>query len=614
MNIWKSIHKNVYFNALRNIRALLDLDQKKRAVPMILLLFVNAFFDLLGLFTIGILIQSALQGDAITGEVYTREMANSDGEFWFTNGLRWLYQEMDFVNEMQLLFFLSIVIFVVFIAKNVAALFINYLQARYSFNIALRLSMKMFQYYYDQGYLFISNANSGNRLNAINSIPTAFSGTYLMNVFAFSTDLVILIFIGGGLLSVDPLAVALITVAVVPTFLGIYQFSKNRAKQVGAISNKNAKEGLTLINEGMQAYTDVKLSNKEEIILGKYERNRRVYNKSLVLFTGVISKINKRTNDLVFGLGIMVIFGYAWYGNVPKEPILTLLGLFAVAAYKVLPSVNNMVNAILTVKNIAYVVDELAPIANFKLHEFKDYPLLPFREKIVLEDIGFHYPDHEEKVLQGISLELKRGETLGIIGGSGSGKTTLLKLFLRLVEENEGRMWVDETLLDTKDRNASFQKIIGYVEQQVFILDATLRENIAFLDAEIDEVRLRKVLEDALLTELVASHPDGLDMQLGENGVKLSGGQKQRVGIARALYKQSEILVLDEITSALDPKTEKGIVEVINHLSDLGKTIVIVAHRVTTLERCDRILELEDGKVKREVVYRDLVREVMGEG
>jgi len=612
MNLLRSVRNNVYFNALGNIRALLDLDQKKRAVPMILLLFLNAFFDLLGLFTIGVLIQSALQGDAITGAVYTREMANSEGEYWFINGLRWLYQEMGFVNEMQLLFFLSIIIFLVFIAKNAAALFINYLQARYSYNIALRLSMKMFQYYYDRGYLFISNASTGSRLNAISSIPSAFSGTYLMNIFAFSTDLVILIFIGVGLFSVDPLAVLLISLAVIPTFLAIYQFSKNRAKKMGVVSNANTIEGYSLINEAMQAFTDIKLGNKEQVILDKYEHNRREYNRSEVLFQGVISKINKRTNDIVFGLGILVIFGYAWYGNVPKEPILTLLGLFAVAAYKVLPSVNNMVNAILMVKNTDYVTTELAPVANFKLHEFKQYPRLPFREKISLRDIYFHYPDHEEYVLQGVHLDLQKGETLGIVGGSGSGKTTLLKLFLRLIDENRGEVIVDGVALDSKAANAAFQKIIGYVEQQVFILDGSLRQNIAFLEDTTDEARLWKVIDDALLRDFVESHPDGLDMRLGENGVKLSGGQKQRVGIARALYKQSEILVLDEITSALDPKTEKGIVEVINHLSDLGKTILIVAHRVTTLERCDRIIEMEGGKVKREVGYGELVREVMG--
>jgi ABC-type bacteriocin/lantibiotic exporter with double-glycine peptidase domain len=612
MNPLRSLYNNVFFNALRNIRALLDLDQKKRAVPMILLLFLNAFLDLLGLFTIGVLIQSALQGDAITGEVYTPDMATSEGEFWFISGLRWMYRELGFVNEMQLLFFLSFAIFIVFIAKNIAALFISYLQARYSYNIALRLSMKMFQYYYDRGYLFISNASSGSRLNAISSIPSAFSGTYLMNVFAFSTDLVILIFIGVGLFSVDPLAVLLITVAVVPTFLAIYQYSKNRAKKMGVVRNKNTVEGYALINEGMQAYTDIKLGNKEQVILDKYEHNRRVYNHAEVLFQGVISKINKRTNDIVFGLGILVIFGYAWYGNVPKEPILTLLGLFAVAAYKVLPAVNNMVNAILLVKNMDYVITELAPIANFKLHAFKEYPRLPFREKISLRDIHFHYPDHDEPVLQGIDLDLHKGETLGIIGGSGSGKTTLLKLFLRLIEENQGNVRMDDTLLDNKADNASFQKIIGYVEQQVFILDGTLRENIAFLEETSDDARLWKVIDDALLRDFVESHPEGLNMRLGENGVKLSGGQKQRVGIARALYKQSEILVLDEITSALDPKTEKGIVEVINHLSDLGKTILIVAHRVTTLERCDRIIEMEKGKVKREVGYGELVREVMG--
>ena len=191
-----------------------------------------------------------------------------------------------------------------------------------------------------------------------------------------------------------------------------------------------------------------------------------------------------------------------------------------------------------------------------------------------------------------MSLTIKKGESVGVIGGSGSGKTTLLKVFLRLIAPHSGSFEIDGKALDGKSDDASFQRNIGYVEQDVFIMNGTLAENIALGFEEIDQQLLQQVLDESMLSTFISQQSEGLSMQLGEGGVKLSGGQKQRVGIARALYKKSEILVFDEVTSALDPITERAIVQSINHLASLGKTILIVAHRITTLEKCDRILEL----------------------
>ncbi len=258
---------NPYFNALRGIRGVLDWDQKKRAVPMMALLILNAVMDLLGLATIGVLIQVALQGGAISAEVYERVDAGSDAEYYFNSFLRWVYGEMGLTNEMQLLFVISIVIFFVFVIKNTASLGILYLQARYSFNVALRLSKKMFQYYYQRGYLFISGRNTGEKVYEINQIPYLFALGYLFPIFNFSTDLVVLILISIGLISVNPFAVILLIVAVLPTFFGVYYFSKNRIQILGNTRNKLQPKAFGLINEGLKAYVNVKLANKENYVL-----------------------------------------------------------------------------------------------------------------------------------------------------------------------------------------------------------------------------------------------------------------------------------------------------------------------------------------------------------
>jgi ATP-binding cassette, subfamily B, bacterial PglK len=588
----KLLMNNPYFNAIRGIRGVLDWDQKKRAVPMVLLLILNAVMDLLGLATIGVLIQVALQGGAIGAEVYSRADAGSDAEYYFNSFLRWVYGELELTNEMQLLFVISIFIFFVFIVKNALSLGILYLQARYSFNVALRLSKKMFQHYYQEGYLYISGRNTGEKVYEINRIPYLFAMGYLFPIFNFTTDLVVMILITVGLIVVNPFAVVLLMIAVIPTFFGVYYFSKNRVQDIGFVYNKLQPKAFGMINEGLKAYVNVKLANKENYVLDKYGSTQNQLNRLDARLIGFFNKLNQKTNDIVFGLGIMVIFGFAWYSGQVKEEVLTMLGFFGVATYKVLPAINNMVGALLGIKSYSYVIEELKPVVNVKLEAFEEVESMGFGSEIELRNIGFKYPESEKKVLSGFNLKIRKGETLGIVGASGSGKTTLLKIILRLMRETEGQFLVDGEELRDEKMDARFQKIIGYVEQETFILEGSLEENIAMLEDEIDDVRMERAIRDAQLMEFVSQHPDGLRMKLGENGIKLSGGQKQRVGIARALYKNPEILVLDEITSALDGNTEREIVHVINGLSGTGKTIIIVAHRKSTLEKADRVVEV----------------------
>jgi len=267
-----------------------------------------------------------------------------------------------------------------------------------------------------------------------------------------------------------------------------------------------------------------------------------------------------------------------------------------------------MMTAMITLKNTSYVLHELQKIANYPLSPFQVAKPLKFNESIELRNVTYAYAETSTNILDNLNLKIRKGETIGIIGSSGSGKTTILKVLLRLLKEQNGSIIVYDEIINDKIES-SYQRIIGYVEQEIFILNDSIRQNVAFGIEDPDEQKIWKSLKEAKLEKYVKAHPDGLNMRLGENGVNLSGGQKQRVGIARALYKESEVLIFDEATSALDAETEKAVVESINHLSKLGKTIVIVAHRITTLEKCDRIIELDKGKVVREPDYNDLLKE-----
>ncbi|MCL4112355.1 UNVERIFIED_CONTAM: hypothetical protein GTU68_039646 [Idotea baltica] len=259
-------------------------------------------------------------------------------------------------------------------------------------------------------------------------------------------------------------------------------------------------------------------------------------------------------------------------------------------------------------KNSSFVIDELKVVANTTLEEFPQVKPRFFENNLKLQNVEYRYPGGEENVLDGINLTIKKGSSIGIIGESGSGKTTLLKILLNLIQQNHGEILIDGHSVNSNNLS-SYQKIIGYVEQDIFILNDTIRNNIAFGIEKPNNEKIWEALEQSRLDKFVSELPNGIDMKLGENGVNLSGGQKQRIGIARALYKNSEILCFDEATSALDNETERAIVESINDLSTMGKTVVIVAHRITTLEKCDRIIELSKGKIVREHLYDDLIKE-----
>jgi ABC-type multidrug transport system fused ATPase/permease subunit len=235
---------------------------------------------------------------------------------------------------------------------------------------------------------------------------------------------------------------------------------------------------------------------------------------------------------------------------------------------------------------------------------------ISFSKEIIFKDILFRFPDSEQPVLNHLSFSIQKGEKIGFVGTSGSGKTTLMNILLRFYIENSGDVLVDGVKL-VRDNMSSWRKKIGYVKQDIFMIDGTIKENIAFGEDEADEARLMKVIQQASLEKFVKSLPDGVNTLIGEFGSRLSGGQKQRIGIARSLYRDAEILIFDEATSALDNATEQEVTESIDRLSDTNKTIFIIAHRITTLKNCDKIFELKNGEIAGMHKYHELVEKVL---
>jgi ABC-type multidrug transport system fused ATPase/permease subunit len=235
---------------------------------------------------------------------------------------------------------------------------------------------------------------------------------------------------------------------------------------------------------------------------------------------------------------------------------------------------------------------------------------LRFEDSIEIKNLSFRFPSTQSAVLQNISMNVKKGEKIGIVGPSGSGKTTLMNVFLRFYEEQEGGIYVDGEQLE-RENILQWRNMLGYVKQDIFLLDGTIIENIAFGDSNPDLKRVNSAIQQSSLEQLIKELPEGIHTKIGERGSRISGGQRQRISIARSLYRNAEILIFDEATSALDTQTEQEVSESIDSLSDAHKTIFIIAHRITTLKNCDRIYELENGRIKGIHTYRQLLDKVI---
>jgi ABC-type multidrug transport system fused ATPase/permease subunit len=296
---------------------------------------------------------------------------------------------------------------------------------------------------------------------------------------------------------------------------------------------------------------------------------------------------------------IFVITAYGLFFLPDRTGLVALLGLFALAAYRILPSVNRMMIALISIKGYQYTFDIIASVKGFEPDNITHQPI-SFNEEISIHELAFCFPDADKEVLNNINLTIKKGESIGIMGASGSGKTTLMNLLLGFWKPTRGTINIDEQSLSPETLK-SWRDRIGYVQQEVYIIDGSVAENVAFgmESKEIDTQKLEKVLKQASLWEHIQNLPDTIHTNIGERGTRLSGGQRQRIGIARALYAGADVLFFDEATSALDTQTEEEITESIRTLADGNLTLIIIAHRESTLKYCGRIIKLKNGRIIR---------------
>lgn len=477
--------------------------------------------------------------------------------------------------------------------------FLAWRQARFTFGLQADFSQRVFTGYLRQPYTFHLQRNSAQLIrNAMSQVGD------IMNVvqqgLTMATEGLVLLGTTILLMVVEPVGAVL----VVTTFgLASWAFSRvTRARLARWGEARQVHEGLRIqhLQQGLGGAKDVKLLGREDDFLLQY-RKHNTGSAKIGQWQSTLQALPRLWLELLAIVELAVLVLVMVARGRALDALLPTLGLFAAAAFRLMPSVSRILGAVQTVRFSVPVID--AFYAELALLEMAEPPkrgaLLPFNESLSLEGVGFRYPAAAGWALSDVTLSIPRGSSVGFIGSSGAGKSTLVDIILGLLSPETGTVRVDG--IDIRANLRGWQDQIGYVAQSIYLTDDTLRRNVAFglPSDKIDEAAVLRALRAAQLEDFVNELPQGLDTVVGERGIRLSGGQRQRIGIARALYHDPPVLVLDEATSSVDIMTERGVMESVRALHG-AKTILIVAHRASTVEHCDRLFRIDRGKLVKE--------------
>lgn len=570
---------------LKKMQKIFDRKQKWEIAKLAVLILIGAVSELMGVSVIVPFINAIMDPEQLMQEPLVQNVCGILG--------------ISRIN--QLVVGIAILLSLIYILKNIIALILADQQYKFSYYGRRNLKNRMMRCYMMQDYAFHQKNNSADLMRNINGDTDMFYETVL-NMLQLASEACICTVLVVYLLIKDPGITICVAFSMgILVFIFLTKFKKTLS-ELGHQRRKYTSAMTKCMQQGFGGIKEIKVSNKEEIFCWDYEKNNMSYTEAMRKNL-LLNAIPKPVMEMICISSLMAVIAVKFYTNSYAGNFITTLGVFAVAAFKLLPSVNKISGYLSTIIHNGIVVDiiaeELEHIrvleGNIREEQIKTEEEISFQKEIGLQNVSFRYPDAEENVLEQVNLTIPKNKSVAFIGPSGAGKTTMVDLILGVMSPTEGYIQVDGENLEGKVRE--WHKQIGYIPQNIYMLDDTIRNNVRFelSDEECDDKRIWKALEEAQLKEFVESLEDGLDTTIGEAGTRISGGQRQRIGIARALYRNPSVLVLDEATSALDTETEAAVMESIEHLK--GKmTILIIAHRLSTIENCELVYEVKDKK------------------
>lgn len=484
-----------------------------------------------------------------------------------------------------------------FLIKNAFLGFVTWRQMRFAFDLQAQLSQRLFAAYLCQPYAFHLQRNSAQLLRNVTTDVSLFATHAMVPGMFLLTEALVLAGLFALLLWVEPFGALLVITVLAAAAWAFHHFTRRRLTQWGI--DRQHHEGLRIqhLQQGLGGAKEIKLLGRETQFLRQYWRHNAL-SARMGQLQSTLYHLPRLWLELLAVVGLVALVLAMVVRGRPLDVLLPILALFAAAAFRLLPSANRAIAAMQSLRYGLPVIDMLDSELRLAVPtaQQRSGSRAALARTVELDHVSFTYPGTTQRALDDVSVVIHRGETVGFIGTSGAGKSTLVDVLLGLLSVDSGAVCVDG--VDIRSDLRSWQDQIGYVPQSIYLTDDTLRRNIAFglADEHVDEASIARAVRAAQLDDFVRGLPQGLDTVVGERGIRLSGGQRQRIGIARALYHDPAVLVLDEATSSLDAVTERGVMQAVRALHG-SKTIIIVAHRLSTVEHCDRLCRIEQGRV-----------------
>lgn len=586
----------VLVKALRQVWKILSPKQKTEAVLLFLMMLVGMVLEIIGVGSIFPVMAMFGESDRISDFISTAPP--SIGRFFLG------------MTSEKLFVLLLFCLVVVFLFKNLFLAILAWRQAKFAFGLQSELSQRIFELYLQRPYIYHIERNSAQLIrNTTVEVNAATFNVVLPSIYIMSEALVIL-GLSILLLSIEPLGAIISLTVLVLAALVFQKLTSKKIQRDGRSRQYHEGKRIQHLQQALNGIKEVKLIGCEQELLSRFQHHATQYSyvgRNHVTF----QQLPRLWTEILAILGLALLVGTMVFLGQPLTVVLPTLALFAAASFRLMPSISRIITYLQSINFSTAVIELLHEELNSETQivppNYKDKILKEFSDKLEFREISYNFSSRDQPAVSKVDFSIPYGKTVGIIGSSGAGKSTLVEIALGLLEPDGGSVLVDG--IDIRSNVKFWQKQIGYVPQSIFLVDDTIKRNVAFglPDNQISEQKLSRALINAQLDQMVKDLPDGVETNVGEHGVRLSGGQRQRIGLARALYQNPSVLILDEATSSLDEETEIDVMKAINDLHG-KKTIIIIAHRHVTLKNCDLIYSLKSGKINWSGSYESLLK------
>lgn len=585
------------FNIIRQLFLLLSAQQVRQFYILQVFVVFMAFTELLGIASIAPFM-------ALVGDISIIQ----------TNAfLAELYQISGLTNPMDFVFYTGLLVLIALTVSTLVSMFTIWKLSLYGASVGIEIADRLYAYYIQEDWQFHASGSSAQLTKQVSTEAMRLTSGIIQPLMQMNAKIVLAVLISVSVLIYNPVIAIVGLIIFALAYFLLYKLVRKKLVFNGKRISQVSTDRFRLMNEGFGGIKDVLLLNRSHDFIQRFEDSGRVYARALGLNVG-ISQVPRYFMELIaFGsmIGLVLLLIKLHEGNLGV--VLPVLAVYALAAFKLLPALQQIYSSVAQIKgNLAAfeaVKEDLERSLNHKQPTTKETMSMriELKEKITLNNIKFNYPGKLKPAVNGVEMIIPVNNVIGLVGSSGSGKSTLIDLLLGLLTPQGGYLCIDNTRITPENKRA-WQNTLGFVPQSIFLSEGTIAENIAFgLPAkDISLEQVNKTIKLAHLAELIEQLPDGVNTKVGERGVQLSGGQRQRIGIARALYHEANVLVFDEATSALDGITEKIIMDAIHDFSG-QKTIIMIAHRLRTVQKCDIIYLMEQGKITDKGTYQELL-------